>query len=457
MNTIRYWNDFALRLVANDHTGSPPPSNRGGPVQTSYALAMLHLALHDTVAKTGCNFKAYHEPEKPAPKGTSQVEALTGAFTEMAMALYPSHLADITEARDAIRKLLGSAGPYPNASEKCGISVAQGLLTHRKGDGTNAANTYGYSRVPGEHGPDPAQPGQSALGSFWGNVIPFTYPQGGHPGLMGPPALNDPAYLDAYKQVYQEGRENLWQTNPLQAMKGVFWGYDGSQKLGTPPRLYNQVVRAISDPLDLGVEDEIRLLTLINVGMADAGIACWFHKYNCNLWRPVLGIREQTGGAVPQDPFWLPLGLPNTNGSRIGNFTPGFPAYPSGHSTFGAVCFLLTAKFLRKEPKEVKFSFVSDEFNGINRDGNGVIRPLLKRDFTLASAIEENAKSRVYLGVHWNFDAKDGIDLAKDLICGIDQRFEKPRGPKPVTTESAPAAGEDPPLPDIPAQRQQMR
>ena len=44
-----------------------------------------------------------------------------------------------------------------------------------------------------------------------------------------------------------------------------------------------------------------------------------------------------------------------------------------GHSTFGATCFLLAAKFLGQLPKNVPFKFTSDEFNGINRDSKNVI------------------------------------------------------------------------------------
>jgi hypothetical protein len=51
--------------------------------------------------------------------------------------------------------------------------------------------------------------------------------------------------------------------------------------------------------------------------------------------------------------------------------------------------------------------FVSDELNGISRDNKGTVRPRHVRDFPdgLWQMIEENGRSRVYLGVHWVFDA----------------------------------------------------
>lgn len=52
-------------------------------------------------------------------------------------------------------------------------------------------------------------------------------------------------------------------------------------------------------------------------------------------------------------------------------------------------------------------TFVSDELNGVNRDNLGTVRPRHRRDFPqgLWQMIEENGRSRVFLGVHWLFDA----------------------------------------------------
>ena len=42
-----------------------------------------------------------------------------------------------------------------------------------------------------------------------------------------------------------------------------------------------------------------RLLALVNVAMADAGIAVWESKYHYQVWRPVTGIREAGEGTGP--------------------------------------------------------------------------------------------------------------------------------------------------------------
>jgi vanadium chloroperoxidase len=50
--------------------------------------------------------------------------------------------------------------------------------------------------------------------------------------------------------------------------------------------------------------------------------------------------------------------------------------------------------------------FMSEEFNGVNQDNTGTVRPLHTREFKdgLWGMILENSRSRVFIGVHWIFD-----------------------------------------------------
>src|SRR5215211_1029585 len=163
---------------------------------------------------------------------------------------------------------------------------------------------------------------------------------------------------------------------------------------------------------------------MVNVAMADAGILAWEQKYIHDLWRPVVGIREHDTSMGPTgvgnnnidddcQPDWLPLGAPLTNATGK-NFTPHFPAYPSGHVTFGAAALHSTRRFYGVADKDRKAdtlfedsTFVSEELNGVNKDNKGTVRPRHVRKFDdgLWDMIIENGRSRVFLGVHWVFDA----------------------------------------------------
>jgi len=161
-----------------------------------------------------------------------------------------------------------------------------------------------------------------------------------------------------------------------------------------------------------------RLLALANVAMADAAIAIWESKYFYQFWRPVTGIRESDVGTGPTglgdgnaatmgDVTFSPLGAPASNLTGP-NFTPPFPAFPSGHAGFGGAIFQVLRRFYGTD--NIPFTFVSDEFNGVTRDNQGNVRPLIARSFSsLSKAEEENGQSRIYLGIHWSFDKTEGI------------------------------------------------
>jgi len=176
--------------------------------------------------------------------------------------------------------------------------------------------------------------------------------------------------------------------------------------------------------------------------MADTCIAVWESKYFYDFWRPVTGIREADEGTGPTgagdgnpatvgDPTYTPLGAPASNFKvPTPNFTPPFPAYPSGHAGFGGALFRILRKLYRTD--DIAFTFVSDEFNGVTRDNDGTVRPLIPRSFSsLSEAKEENGQSRIYLGIHWTFDKTEGIAQGRRVADYVyDNAFEPLRRPR---------------------------
>ncbi len=435
--SIETINDLSMRLVADDYSNGHTQT-QAGPTKTARAMAIIHLAAHDAYALVTLAFAARMSGLPPKPAGSASSDAagtvaLLAAGFRAAERLYPDFAATVAMLRPP------HTGVDP-ALVAYGVQIADAWVDARASDGSGEIQfDTNYDRAAGRHRPDPFNTDQKTLGRTWGSVKPFVINDVATDAPLGPPpALTDPKYASAYKDVYENGSSDLTERDEKarhMAAVGIFWGYDGSNKLGTPPRLYNQVVRAIPALAALSHGKRVRLLTAINAAMADAGIAAWHWKYEYDFWRPIIGIREADkewgptgagdGSVKPHgNPFWRPLGAPRSNpipGPVIGpialtdNFTPNFPAYPSGHATFGTAVFETAAKMLGKKPKDVIVTFASDEFNGTTTDHNGITRPRWESTFTLQKAIDDNSVSRIFLGVHWRFDAEGGEAVGKAI------------------------------------------
>jgi hypothetical protein len=154
--------------------------------------------------------------------------------------------------------------------------------------------------------------------------------------------------------------------------------------------------------------------------------------------RPITGIRESDAGTGPTglgdgnpdtvgDPTFSPLGAPASNLTGP-NFTPPFPAYPSGHAGFGGALFQTLRRFYGTD--DISFTFVSDEFNGVTLDNDGNPRPLLPRSFSsFSQAEEENGQSRIYLGIHWSFDKTEGIMQGRQIADYVFDNVFTPLAP----------------------------
>lgn len=404
------------------------PSNPG-PTFTSRAFAIVAAAMYDACNSINGRYEPYLSEIAGYAQADQRAAIGTAAYVTL-RDLYPQQAGRLDDLYDEWLALLKPGAPR-DAGIELGQIVAANILAERTGDGSEAPMIYIPGVGPGYHQVDPINPGQGFHAPLWGEVDTFVIGDVEDFLPPPPPALDSFEYALAYQEVMTLGGDNPdTLRTPEQTETGIFWAYDGTPGLGKPPRLYNQIVAVIAKDLENTTAQNARLFALVNLAMADAGIQSWYTKYYYEFWRPIVAIRagdDDGNDLTVGDPGWEPLGAPYSNGpAGAPNFTPPFPAYTSGHATFGAAALWTVAHFYGTD--RIHFEFMSDEFNGINKDQNGNVRPVVVRHYNrLSDAILENALSRIYLGIHWRFDAEQGIASGTEIADYVFAHALRPK------------------------------
>ena len=201
---------------------------------------------------------------------------------------------------------------------------------------------------------------------------------------------------DADSKLYAEAKEVRDAVNKIQAGKDYegrwiadFWSDDCAGLTMTPAGRWIAITNQVVELQNPDLQKAVVAYAKMGMALCDAGISCWDQKFYWNVERPISYIRRVMG-----DKDWNSI-MCVTSG--VGK-TPPFPAYPSGHSTFGAAAAeVLTEEFGRNFAMLDKTHANRIEFIGKPR--------YFKSFYAMA---EENAYSRIPIGVHYRMDCKEG-------------------------------------------------
>lgn len=419
------WNATLRSVIQQNGVGPAPKADPGW---STRAIAMMNTAIYDV-------FQAKQRTHQPwlidthAGDDTSLAAAVNQAAYEVLSHCYASESSMLLSAYDTRMTAI------PDSVEKTngialGSLIANACVVQRTGDGAASSIPYSPQSGPGKWRPDPFHPAQKAWGPGWGTVSTFGIPdtQSFVSALSGPPALDSAEYAAAYEQVKDLGALDSPSRTADQKEIGIFWAYDRAN-MGPPPVLFVRNLEEIAAQANNTPAENARLFAIGSVAMADAAISAWDAKFEYNLWRPVGAIQEgDTDGnaATAGDVAWRPLGAPGDDPNAADDdFTPPFPAWTSGHATMGSALF-----------KSLELFYGTNSFDAIDGlSGNQLLYQLTSEEaggggtryfstFTqatdLAPGLEdspegENGMSRVYLGVHWIFDQRDGMSLGRSI------------------------------------------
>lgn len=189
---------------------------------------------------------------------------------------------------------------------------------------------------------------------------------------------------EVYDKVTNMTNENHWVAE--------FWSDDLTGMTFSPPARIFAIANQVMAHEKWNLEETLHMYAILGIAINDAAVAAWKSKYIYNTERPETYIRKYI------DPDFKPI-----LGEAIGNpgLTPAFPGYPSGHSTFAGVSERIFEHFFGKNYQFTDHChYGRTEFDGAPRTYT-----------SWKQMAEENAYSRIPLGVHIRMDCFEGLRL----------------------------------------------
>lgn len=391
-DAVKEWNQATLNAIAG--TSTPPP-------RAARALAMVHGAVYDAVNSIDRQFQPYLV-DTTAAAGTSREAAAAAAAFRVASTVFASSPAQVSAFQTLYDNQIAaiSDSPGKSAGIALGQSIGSSMLAARSADGsTNPGGvTFPGSTDPGRWRPAADNPAAAAL-PFWGNVQTFAIPTGASFRPANPPTIGSAEYATAFNEVKQYGGSTSSLRTADQTNMARAWVYGAGTV--TPPGAWNLIAQSVAGQDSNGLTANARTFAMLNIGLADAAIAAWDSKYNQDMWRPVDAIRQANldgNAATDQDATWLPLLSP----------TPNHPTYVSGHSTFS-----------RAGAEILKFILGTDSINLNFAGDSGLFRQLTSLD----QAANEGGMSRIYGGIHFQFDNTGGQEIGRNVASFLTSNY----------------------------------
>ena len=313
------WTNLALDLIR---------LHAPNPIRAGRALALLHVALHDTLVATLDARAAYPRSGPGTDKAivplgqrvpgdssfpSEHAAVATAAATVLAY-LFPAEpdgtFAELADEAAASRLLAGRAFRSDiEAGQALGAAIGERAVARGNADGSDAP-WDGSGRLTGAGHWQPTPPGffQQPVEPMAGTWRPWVLASGDQYRPAPPPPARSPAWQAELAAV----QDATGRRTPEQEAAVHFWA--GGPGTVTPAGLWIEIARdlIVRDALD--APHAARVLALSSVAMADGFICCWDAKYTYWTERPIT--------ADPSLDVLIP--------------TPPFPSYTSGHSTVSA-------------------------------------------------------------------------------------------------------------------------
>lgn len=228
----------------------------------------------------------------------------------------------------------------------------------------------------------------------WGETRTFGISNSNQLKCARPIPFGDPLYKAQAEDVYKQCNATM----PIKNRNiAEFWSDDIVGLTFSPPSRMLAILDQLLIIDNSNLEKAVESVAKLGLALNDFSVACWHSKYYYKVERPENYIQREI------DPSWEPILKSPLNG--VTGITPAFPAYPSGHSTFGGG----GVRILESLFPNIK------EFTDNCHKG----RPEFYSDpityTSLKAAGFDDAISRVYLGVHFEMDCLVGVSFGEQI------------------------------------------
>jgi hypothetical protein len=388
---IRDWGEAAYAAaLAHDKYAVPHYDDR--------AWVLMALAQHDAINSAQRRFEGYAYTADNA--GADPIAAASQAAHDILIAYFPKQAAEI-DAKNAAWLGKVADGEAKARGVAAGAEAAKAVIAKRTGDGWDKPSEYKPTKKLGAWQYTPPFD-KMAYNPHVGAMTPFALTSHDQFRPVPPPALTSPEYAKAFDEVKSVGAKDSKTRTADESSYGQFW-YEYSVAG------WNRIARIVSAEKQSDLWETARLFAMLNVAMWDGWIAGFNAKYFYAPtvgWRPLTAIHDAKKDGNPKtepDPTWEPF---------MG--TPPVPDYPSTHSVLGAAASVVLIAFYGDE---TPFTFASPSSNP----------PGQPRSFTsFSKAAEENADSRVKIGIHFRFATDAGLKQGREVARYVVETQMKP-------------------------------
>jgi len=390
-DVILQWNRVLMETVRT-------PGQQPATIMPVRSYAIMHGAMFDAVNSIDRSHTPYFVDVPGSPNASIEAAAAQAAH-DVLVGLYPTRVA-IFDAELAI-SLQGIEENRAQQGIRVGQNVAETLLAERANDGWNVTPpAYSLPATPGNWQPVPG----AAAFTHYPSVIPFGITSGMQFKPNAPPALTSTEYANDLNEVKELGSVSSLTRTVDQTKVAQLWA-----GVNTPTSflfVWNNVARTVSSARGISTVEKARLFALTNMALHDALQTTFASKFHYGLWRPVTAIRraEEDGNAsTAADPTWTSLIV-----------NPPYPSYAGNNAAIGTSQSTILALFFGRD--DIAFHHTWEGAGGATRSYAG-----------FSAMADEEARARVYGGIHFTFDNVAGQSVGRNVANYIFANVMRPR------------------------------